>query len=126
MVNSTLMAAIIYHMLALDLPQWFLNYADKPRWAFFWCGQSDAKEGSRLVAWHVVCTPKHDGGLGVHNVRLMNLALCYRWCFLEMNADDKPWAELPIEIPKEAESVFLAATRCNQVDGRRLNGSVHG
>jgi hypothetical protein len=78
-----------------------------------------------LVAWHVVCTPKHGGGMGMHNMRIMNLALRYRWRWLEMNADGKHWAELPIEI-KKTENVFMAAMRCNLGDRRRLNGSIGG
>lgn len=62
LVNSTLMAAIIYHTLALDLPPWFLSCANKLRRAFCWCGQTDAMVGSSLVAWHVVCTPNNTAG----------------------------------------------------------------
>lgn len=73
-----------------------------------------------MVAWNVVCTPKQYGGLGVHNLKFINLALRCRWRWLEMVAGGKPWADMPIEIPREAESVFLAGTRCIIGDGRRF------
>lgn len=68
------------------------------------------------MAWNVICTPKQPGELGV----LMNLALRCRWCWLDMAIVGKPMTGLPMEIPREAEGLFLAGARCILGDGRSL------
>lgn len=57
LINSTLTATAIYLMLVLDLPPWFLACIDKLCRGFFWCGHGEAKGGSCLVNWKLVCTP---------------------------------------------------------------------
>jgi hypothetical protein len=39
---------------------------------FFW---------HRLVKWSVVCTPKDQGGLGIHDLQVKNTALLGKWLF---------------------------------------------
>jgi hypothetical protein len=70
-------ASVIYHLMALDLEPWF--FVDKLRRGFLWAGNGDANGGSCAVAWHLVCQPKVLGGLGLHNPRLLNVALRTRW-----------------------------------------------
>lgn len=41
---------------------------------FLWC-QGDLNHGKAKVPWHVVCLPKSQGGLGVRNLELWNVAL---------------------------------------------------
>jgi hypothetical protein len=61
--------------MALDLDPWFFKAVDKLRWSFLWAGKDDTLGGCCPVAWHLVCQPKSLGGLGLHNLRRMNIAL---------------------------------------------------
>lgn len=128
LINSTLMATTIYHMLALDLPSWFFKCVEKIQRGFFWRGQSDANGGCCLVAWQTVCLSKHYGGLGIHNLQRLNWALRMRWRWLEKTDEGRPWGDLPIALP--AEALFAAGLRCNVGDGTKLlfwsDGWMHG
>jgi hypothetical protein len=62
------------------------------------------------VAWDKVCAPKEWGGLGVPNLKMMNLAMKTRWLWLQRVGDSKPWKELNIQVPKMARQLFEGAT----------------
>jgi hypothetical protein len=51
---------------------------DRHRNRFFWEGQSAAKK-FHMVNWKTICQPKSQGGLGVMNTNLMNIALMAKW-----------------------------------------------
>jgi hypothetical protein len=68
----------------------------------------------------MICSPKIFGGLGVKNLRLLNLALRTRWRWLELEDQGKPWKGLQFALPQQAEEVFRAAISCQLGDGQRL------
>jgi hypothetical protein len=68
----------------------------------------------------MVCSPKQLGGLGLKNLKLLNLALRMRWKWLELMEEDKPWSGLEFDIPMEANNMFRAATLCVLGDGNKL------
>jgi hypothetical protein len=49
-----------------------------------WNGGGDSKK-YHLVNWDTVCAPKIHGGLGVLNLRLMNISLLTKW-FLNLES----------------------------------------
>jgi hypothetical protein len=51
---------------------------DKHRGKFFWEGKGK-KRKYHWVNWPEVCRPKDQGGLGVMNTKLMNIALMAKW-----------------------------------------------
>jgi hypothetical protein len=68
---------------------------DKNRNRFFWEGQGTKKK-YHLVKWQDICQPKGQGGLGVTNTKLMNIALMAKWiwrCFSGEN-EDLLWLKL--------------------------------
>lgn len=52
----------------------------------------DAQGGHCLVAWGKACRPVELGGLGIHNLQLLNHALRIRWLWLQKSDPNKPWA----------------------------------
>jgi hypothetical protein len=46
-----------------------------------------------MVAWDKVASSKALGGLGIPNLRLLNLALRCRWAWLQKVDPSKAWAE---------------------------------
>jgi hypothetical protein len=84
---------------------------------FLWKGRKDVKGGHCLVAWDNVCAPKEWGGLGIPNIRMMNLALRTRWLWLQRTDVSKPWKELNIQVPKMARQLFEGATYSVMGDG---------
>jgi hypothetical protein len=73
-----------------------------------------------MVAWDMVCSPKLLGGLGLKNLKLLNLALRMRWKWMELADENKPWSGLEFDIPEEANNLFKAATLCVLGNGERL------
>jgi hypothetical protein len=71
--------SVIYQLMALDLPPWFLKEVDRLRRGFLWARKEDTRGGSCAVAWAKVCQPKAFGGLGFHNPCFLNAALRARW-----------------------------------------------
>jgi hypothetical protein len=47
--------------------------------AFLWTGPDMVQRGKCLVAWDWVQRPLHLGGLGVLDVKLLDIALRSRW-----------------------------------------------
>jgi hypothetical protein len=104
-------------MMSLDLPAKTIIAIEKIIRGFLWKGRKDVKGGHCLVAWDNVCAPKEWGGLGVPNIRMMNLALRTRWLWLQRTDVSKPWKELNIQVPKMARQLFEGATYSVLGDG---------
>ena len=110
LVKSTLAAVPVHAMLSLDLPAKTLSDLTSLCRGFMWKGRKDVKGGHCLVAWNKVASPKECGGLGIPNLKILNLALRCRWAWLKRTDPSKPWASLNIQIPRESKAIFEAAT----------------
>jgi hypothetical protein len=102
LVRATLSTIPIFAMMSLDLPAKTIIAIEKIIRGFLWKGRKEVKGGHCLVAWDKVCAPKEWGGLGIPNIKMMNLALRTRWLWLQRTEDSKPWKELNIQVPKMA------------------------
>jgi len=60
------------------LPQTITQQLDKQRRTFFWQG-GGTKRKYHLVKWEVICKNKKKGGIGVKDIRKMNLSLLCKW-----------------------------------------------
>ena len=83
LVQSVLCAMPIHAMVALDLPMKTIAAMNKICRGFLWCRRKEANCGNCAVAWETVCTPKWAGGLGLPNLRWMNVAMQTRWPWLK-------------------------------------------
>lgn len=111
LVQSVLWAIPIHAMMALDIPMETLLEMEKICRGFLWSAQAQANGGQCMVAWTKVCSPKWAGGLGIPNLRWLNLAIQARWPWLQRTDVSRPWAEFEISVPKESMQLFRAATR---------------
>jgi hypothetical protein len=106
MVRVVLTAVPIYLLIAMDLPKWFLKAIDKKRRCFLWKGQEQANGGNCLVAWERVQRPLEYGGLGIHNLEHLGCALRIHWLWAEKTDPSRPWAGLPVQVPRKAQALF--------------------
>ncbi|MCI03482.1 putative non-LTR retroelement reverse transcriptase, partial [Trifolium medium] len=60
---------------------------------FLWGG---TRRGKRIswIKWDVVCLPKSKGGLGVRDVRVVNISLLAKWRWRLLNNDNAVWKEV--------------------------------
>jgi hypothetical protein len=68
------------------LPKGVLNRLDFFRSRFFWQGDSE-KEKYGLSKLSVVCRPKDQGGLSIHDLEVKNTALLRKWLFRLLTED---------------------------------------
>jgi hypothetical protein len=117
LVRSTLAAIPIFALMSLDVQAETLLAIEKILRGFLWKGRRDAHGGHCLVAWDRVCMPKELGGLGIINLRKMNIALRTRWLWLSRVEASRPWKEFDIQVPPMVTAVFEAATSSVVGDG---------
>jgi hypothetical protein len=110
LVRSTLAVIPIFALMSLDVQVETLLAIEKILRGFLWKGERDAHGGHCLVAWDRVCMPKELGGLGIINLRMMNIALWARWLWLSRVEASRPWKEFDIQVPPMVTKVFEAAT----------------
>ncbi|KAE8781754.1 putative serine/threonine-protein kinase [Hordeum vulgare] len=96
-------------MMALDLPQKTIMTLNKVCRGFLWCAKDRATGGQCLVSWEEVCTPKWAGGLGIPNLKWLNIAMQARWPWLQRVDRSRPWAEFDIDVPQDSLQLFNAA-----------------
>jgi hypothetical protein len=71
-------SSVIYQLMALDMDMWFINAMDRLHRGFLWAGKPNARGSCCLGAWDKICQPKFLGGLGIHDLRKLNVAVCTR------------------------------------------------
>jgi hypothetical protein len=49
------------------------------------------------VKWSDVCKPRKDGGLGIKDLRLVNISLLTKWRWKLLSHDDEVWKEVVVE-----------------------------
>ena len=80
LINSVLSSLSMYMMSSFEIPKGIRKKLDYFRSRFFW--QSDEhKKKYRLAKWDILCQPKEQGGLGIHNLELKNIALLSKWLY---------------------------------------------
>jgi hypothetical protein len=119
-VQVVMTASVVYHLLALDLDPWFFKAVDSLRRGFLWAQSSDAQRGCCRVAWRLVCQPKILGGLGIHNLQLLNYALRTKWIWLRKTDRSRSWSGLHLPTMPEVTALFNASVKISVGDGSRL------
>ncbi|KAL0453924.1 UNVERIFIED_CONTAM: hypothetical protein Slati_1370500 [Sesamum latifolium] len=77
LIKSVLMAMSTYWAMTFILPKGILREIEKRLRAFLWKGVSTV--GYPKVAWSQVCKPMSEGGLGVREIRTLNIAMMSLW-----------------------------------------------
>jgi hypothetical protein len=78
LTDSCLSSMPLHTMSLFLLPDGTHAGFDKHRSRFFWEGTRE-KRKQHWVNWQDVCQPKDQGGLGITNTRIMNIALLIKW-----------------------------------------------
>jgi hypothetical protein len=92
LINSVLRNMVLYMISFFQIPKGVLSRLDYFQSRFFWQGDSEKKK-YRLAKWSVVCRPKDQGGLGIHDLQVKNSALLGKWLF-KLLTEDGPWQTL--------------------------------
>jgi hypothetical protein len=80
-LNNLVLSNMVLYMISFFLfPKGVLQKLDYYRSRFFWQGDSEKKK-YRLAKWSVMCSPKDQSKLGIHNLEVKNTALLGKWLF---------------------------------------------
>ncbi|GJM91592.1 hypothetical protein PR202_ga07979 [Eleusine coracana subsp. coracana] len=104
-----MVATIIYHAMALDLPPWAIKAMEKIMRNYIWRGRKEANGGHCMIAWPKVARPKELGGLGVADLKRLGCALQVRWLWLKRTEPDKPWTSFALQMNSWVEALFSMA-----------------
>lgn len=79
LVQSVLSTIPIYYMSCFRLPQWVINRIDLIRRAFLWGKPVGERKGISLTNWYAARIHKNYGGLGISDLKLVNISLLLKW-----------------------------------------------
>ena len=114
LINSVLSSLPMYMMSFFAIPKGVLKKLDYFRSRFFW--QSDEqKRKYRLAKWDILCQPKNQGGLGIHNLDIKNIALLSKWLF-KLLTTEGTWQQM-------LRKKYLGSKPLSQVQWK--NGDSH-
>ena len=68
------------YMMSFALPKGVQKKLDYFLSRFYWQGDEQKKK-YRLAKWSILCQPKDQGGLGIHDLHIKNIALLSKWLF---------------------------------------------
>ncbi|WVZ53298.1 hypothetical protein U9M48_004264 [Paspalum notatum var. saurae] len=92
LINSVLSSLPMYMMSFFAIPKGVLRKLDYFRSRFFWqC--DEGKRKYRLAKWDILCQPKDQGGLEIHNLDVKNTALLSKWLY-NLLTSDGTWQQI--------------------------------
>jgi hypothetical protein len=89
LISTSLNNSPMYHMSVYLLPKTTVNQLDKITRTFFWQG-GGTKKKYHLVKWEIICKSKKKGGLGIKNLKRMNISLLCKWWW-KLEKEDGLW-----------------------------------
>src|SRR6266498_1668085 len=92
LINSVLSSLPMYMMSFFAIPKGVLKKLDYFCSRFYWQGDESRKKYC-LARWSILCQPKVQGGLGIHDLNVKNIALLSKWLFKLLTSDGK-WQQL--------------------------------
>lgn len=92
LINSSLNNAPINHMSIYLLPKSIIYKLDGIIRKFFWQG-GGTKKKYHLVKWDKICKHKKKGGLGIKDIRKMNISLLCKWWW-KLECEDDLWQQI--------------------------------
>jgi len=114
LIDSVLSSLPMYMMSFFTIPKGVLKKLDYFRSRFFW--QSDEqKRKYRLAKWDILCQPKNQGGLRIHNLYIKNTSLLSKW-FFKLLTTEGTWQQM-------LHKKYLGSKPLSQVQWK--NGDSH-
>ena len=92
LIQSALCGVPIYHMSMYLLPDTNIEKMSKVIRKFFWQGNATKKK-YYMVKWNLITKPKRKGGLGLKNMKLLNVSLLCKWWW-RLESEEGLWQEV--------------------------------
>uniref|UniRef100_A0A803PKT9 Reverse transcriptase zinc-binding domain-containing protein n=1 Tax=Cannabis sativa TaxID=3483 RepID=A0A803PKT9_CANSA len=92
LVNSVLISIHIYWSQMMILPKKVIKEIEAICRSFLWIVK-DMMAGAGCISWEKICTPKREGGLGIMNIALWNIAAMAKHVWAVANKKDNLWVK---------------------------------
>lgn len=93
LIRSVLSSIPLYYLSFFRMPAGVLAKCNSILRRFLWGGKDEVRKVC-WVKWEKVCLPKKDGGLGVKDWNLFNLALLGKWRWRMIREHDNLWCRI--------------------------------
>jgi hypothetical protein len=93
LLNSVLNAIPIFYLSYLKIPVQVWKIVKRIQREFLW-GCRNGRKRVNWVKWEDVCKPKHLGGLGVRDLRVVNISLLAKWHWRLLGGGDALWKDV--------------------------------
>jgi hypothetical protein len=93
LLNSVLNAIPIFYLSYMKIPVHVWKQVRRIQREFLWGGKRGRKK-INWIKWDVVCLPKKKGGLGVRDVRAVNISLLTKWRWRLLHDDAALWKDM--------------------------------
>jgi hypothetical protein len=119
LINAVLSSIPIFYLSYMKMPTKVWKEIVKLQRNFLWSGLS-SKRRINWVNWADICKQKSEGGLGIRDLRLVNLSLLAKWRWKLLVEGDEVWKK--VIIAKYGEHV-MGNTRLEETLGGQLGSS---
>jgi hypothetical protein len=93
LLNSVLNAIPVFYLSFLKLPVLVWKKIRRIQREFLWGGRRGRTKIS-WIKWDTVCLPKAKGGLGVRDVRMVNISLLAKWRWRLLDNNQAVWKDV--------------------------------
>ncbi|XP_019418409.1 PREDICTED: uncharacterized protein LOC109329191 [Lupinus angustifolius] len=93
LLKSVLSSLPIYYFSFFKAPVSIIHELERIQRRFLW-GRGEVNKGIHWVRWKEVCRSKEEGGLGVKNLGLFNLALLGKWRWHMLSSSESLWVKV--------------------------------
>jgi hypothetical protein len=93
LLRACLASIPIYLLSIIKFPRWAIDMINSQMGHFLWNNNED-KQRYRLANWQLVAQKKDFGGLGIPDLRSLNLALLCSWIFRYQLNNNVIWAQI--------------------------------
>jgi hypothetical protein len=95
LINAVLNSMPVFFLSYLKIPVKVWREVVKIQRTFLWGGLSNRRKVC-WVKWKDICRPKKDGGLGIRDVRIMNLSLLAKWRWKLLVEGNEVWRRVVV------------------------------
>jgi hypothetical protein len=93
MINVVLSAISVFYLSFIKMPTKVWKEVVKIQRSFLWGGLAKRNK-TCWVKWNDICKPKREGGLGIRDLRLINLSLLAKWRWKLLSNDRDVWKDV--------------------------------
>lgn len=95
LLNCVLNAIPIFYLSFLKIPAKMLKMVIRIQ-RYFLCGGLRGGRNTCWVKWRKVCHPRSKGGLGVRDMRVVNMSLLAKWKWRLLQKEHSLWKQVLI------------------------------